>query len=260
MARTVGRGRGLAGWPTARSGASLRPPAPDRRSDRAAGARQNGPVTRTTNWTVIVPVKDTAVGKSRLRLPAEHRRSIALAMAADTVAAVATLARVLVVVETDADAVELSQLDGVTAYRTPVRGLNDAVLDGLGGGIQLDAPIGVLPGDLPGLSAADLAAALDVAAEHRFSAVADREGTGTTLLAALRSAWLLPRYGPDSFARHLAAGAHPIASPMDSTLRGDIDLPEHLRGRLGPRTRAALAVAGLPDGSPAGPVVAAKPC
>lgn len=191
----------------------------------------------TADWTVLIPVKATTRGKSRLDLPAHQRQEMALAMALDTVSAAAACAQVLVVLEDDGDRAELGAIARV--HRTAVTGLNESILDGLSA-LPDAGPVAVLPADLPGLLSDDLAAALALAAGHRFSVVADHQGTGTTLLAATTRTDLRPRYGPDSFRRHRSLGAHPLALAVDSSLRFDVDVLADTLAGVGPRTRLAL--------------------
>jgi 2-phospho-L-lactate guanylyltransferase len=88
--------------------------------------------------------------------------------------------------------------------------------------------------------------ALTLAAAHPRSVVADRAGTGTTMLAAQSSALLDPRYGADSFIAHVAGGAVPLDLPGRSGLRRDVDRVDNLRSVTGPRTRAVLTLLAWP--------------
>lgn len=194
----------------------------------------------TADWTVLVPVKATTRGKSRLDLPANQRQAMALAMALDTVSAAAVCVQVLVVLEDDGDLAELGAVAGVRVHRTVVKGLNESILDGLSA-LPDAGPVAVLPADLPGLLPDDLRAALALAARHRFSVVADHQGAGTTLLAATTRTDLRPRYGPNSLRRHVALGAQPLALAVDSSLRFDVDVLTDTLAGVGPRTRLALA-------------------
>jgi 2-phospho-L-lactate guanylyltransferase len=202
-------------------------------------------VTSTSpGWTILVPVKDTARGKSRIDLPAELRRRLALAMALDTVTAAARCGSVMAIVEAEADAVALSAVPGVMAHRTGVTGLNESIRDGIkalsGSGLATNR-VAVLPGDLPGLRHAELSVVLQECAAHPFSVVADHQGVGTTLLAATEPGALDPQYGPDSCRRHQLAGAILIDLPDGSSLRWDVDTVADMDAGLGPATRAVLA-------------------
>jgi 2-phospho-L-lactate guanylyltransferase len=101
--------------------------------------------------------------------------------------------------------------------------------------------------DLPSLRAEDLTRALVAAATHAASFVADVNGDGTTMVAALSPEDFAPRFGPGSRDAHLAEGAHEIVEVDVPTLRRDVDTPDDLRDalRLGVGERTAGAVAGL---------------
>lgn len=199
-------------------------------------------------WTILVPVKATTRGKSRIDLAPAVRQRLALAMALDTVSVAAGCGQVLAVVEDESDGQALLAVPGVAVHLTTMSGLNESILDGLA---ALSARgvvdfVAVLPGDLPGLVAADLAAGLARSQEHPFAVVADHQGVGTTLLAATAAAALTPRYGPDSYRRHQDSGAVPVLLPAGSSLRRDVDLVADLDVAgldpvLGPRTQAVLA-------------------
>lgn len=208
-----------------------------------ANRRHNGPVIGS-EMTLVVPIKDTRRGKSRLLLPAAVRPALVLALALDTIGAASQVVSVLAVVETSADAIAVAALDGVSVHRTAASDLNSAISDGLAQ-LAPDRPAGVLPGDLPGLQPTALAAVLSRLEKWvGWWAVADKEGVGTTLLAATRADLLQPAYGGASFTRHLAAGAVPLDLPATSSLRRDVDLPADLVG-LGPRSWALAHSAGL---------------
>jgi 2-phospho-L-lactate guanylyltransferase len=183
-------------------------------------------------WTVVIPVRPA--GKSRLEVAGVDRAEIARAIALDTIDAASRVARVRVVT-TDATLA----LPGTTYVREPEpRGIAEAVRLGIAG---VTGHRAVLLGDVPGLDPADLATALRLAEGHDLSAVADAEGTGTTLVAATSGHDLVPSFGADSWRRHLASGFTALDVPRGSTVRRDVDLAEHLAGRLGPRTTAVLA-------------------
>lgn len=216
-------------------------------------------------WTILIPVKDTRRGKSRLDVPDDLRPVLALALALDTVSAAAQCGRVLALVEDETDGAALAGIAGVQVHRSRVAGLNESILDGVAvvsasAVSEVTGFLAVLPGDLPGLDAGELAAVLRRCADHRFAVVPDHLGVGTTLLAATRVGWLRPRYGADSFRRHQRAGAFPITLPPASTLRWDVDTVDDLLTASGPRTSAALQriTAGRDHGAGVG--VTVDPC
>ncbi|WP_088312421.1 2-phospho-L-lactate guanylyltransferase [Kineosporia sp. R_H_3] len=174
-------------------------------------------------WTVVVPAKSLAQAKSRLRPPAgTDRRNLALAMLADTLAAViaADVARVAVLTadpDITARARDLGAdvwLDGATG------GLNAALRDAVTRRAPT-GPLAVLTGDLPALQPEDLDHVLTAASTARSVFVPDRSAHGTTVLTALRGTELTPRFGVRSARHHTAAGALPVlAAP---SIRHDVD-------------------------------------
>jgi 2-phospho-L-lactate guanylyltransferase len=105
----------------------------------------------------------------------------------------------------------------------------------------------LVPGDTPGVEASELGVLL--ARGEPVAIVPDRHGTGTNALLLAPAAVIAPTFGPGSRARHedaaRAAGVEWAVVDLPS-LTHDVDTPEDLaalraRGRLGPRTAAALA-------------------
>src|SRR6266536_2449759 len=179
------------------------------------------PATAPLTWSLVVPVKVLARAKTRLAsLAGPDRPALALAMAADTVAAALDSPQVgrVIVVTDDPQAAE--------------------VLAGLGA---------VVVPDLPALRPAELSDALRAAARWPQAFVPDFAGSGTTLYAVRPGTAFRPRFGPGSAARHRAAGAAEITRPGLAGLRRDVDEPADLRGarELGLGTRTAAAVARL---------------
>jgi 2-phospho-L-lactate guanylyltransferase len=161
-----------------------------------------------------------------------------LALARDTVRAVLAcplVGEVVAVTDDPAATRALTQLGARAVPDYPRAGLNPALA---AAARQLGAarPVAALTADLPALRPAELAAALATVAPdgHRAGFVADTAGTGTTLLAAPVGVAFTPRFGPDSAARHTAAGARRLAGHWPG-LRRDVDTPADLAGaeRLG---------------------------
>jgi 2-phospho-L-lactate guanylyltransferase len=220
------------------------------------------------SWTVLLPVKVLARAKSRLAvLAGERRRELALALSADTVAAVLAcpvVARVVVVTSDPVAGPLLSALGAVVVSDEPA-GLGDlegAAAPGLGDlGVQdqLNAALrhgaavaarrwpgtglAALTADLPALRPAELATALRAAgAAGRAAFVPDAAGFGTTLYAVPSGGDFRPLFGGASRARHAASGAAEIGLDDMAGLRRDVDTPEDLQAVLalgaGPRTTA----------------------
>lgn len=209
-------------------------------------------------WALVVPVKSTRRGKSRIALEPQDRQALAAAMAWDTVLAAARTAgvdRVLVMVETVQDQAMFADpsfldptLSGtVLAVLCSVIGLNESITEGrdLLVGQGWTGPTACLPGDLPGISPAELGAALVLAGTYDRAVVADADGIGTTLLTAREAAHLEPAYGGSSYRRHLGAGSTALDIGGPGGLRRDIDRLTDLiqalhGGGLGDRTAAEL--------------------
>jgi 2-phospho-L-lactate guanylyltransferase len=200
-------------------------------------------------WTVLVPVKELAIAKTRLsRFAGPSRPDLALAFAVDTVAAALAadqVAAVLVVTDDPRVVADVVPLGADVVADAPGAGLNPALAHGVATGVDRygPGPVAALSADLPALRPGDLAAALASAADVPRCFVADVDGTGTTLLAARDGAALDPLFGHRSRARHVTSGAVELAAPLVSLRRDvdtEVDLYDAVRLGVGPRTRAVL--------------------
>lgn len=207
-------------------------------------------------WHVVVPLKGWDTAKSRLGLSDEARRLVVQAMAADTLAAIArcqTVERVSVLVRDQSlvDSPTLAGADDVVVQPGSAGSL-DAALSWFAGSwftdSQLDAatPLAVVVADLPTLRATSLAEVLRLASQHPSAMVADRHGTGSTILTVWSAALLAPRFGLDSAFAHRAAGAAPISAAPNVTCDVDTadDLSHAITLGLG---RSTQALVGRPD-------------
>ncbi|SEF35816.1 2-phospho-L-lactate guanylyltransferase [Amycolatopsis pretoriensis] len=182
---------------------------------------------------LVVPMKHPRDGKSRLRGAVEPDRhpALVLALAADTLAAVTSTARVRRVILVAADPAALAELAemGVEVVAEPAEQTLNAAFRHGADLLRKDDPhavVGALQADLPALRAIDLTEAIAEAGGKR-AFVADRQGTGTTLLLSAPGAPLDPRFGPGSARLHQASGAVPLRGRLPS-LRSDVDTPEDL--------------------------------
>ena len=232
-----------AGAPTRGSSAG----APTRGSSGGEAAVSRPPA----DWTLVIPVKPAASGKSRLDVPGVDRIGLARAIALDTVEAAAAclaVARVLVVTADPETAHAVRTIDGVDVVADTSDGLRAAIalgLDTAGEGTDR----AVLLGDLPALDPVELAHALALASSAGRTFVPDADGVGSSLATARARLPFAPRFGADSAAAHRAAGFAELVLPPDWGLRRDVDTREHLdeaaaRGALGPRTAALLGHSG----------------
>jgi 2-phospho-L-lactate/phosphoenolpyruvate guanylyltransferase len=202
-------------------------------------------------WALVLPVKDGSIAKSRLApFAGDLRPQLALAMAADCVAAAlrcGLVALVVAVTNDRATAATLGGLGAVVVPDAPAAGLNPALVHGaaFARGRSPGYGVGAMSADLPALRTQELAAALGSAPKDRRSFVADCEGSGTTLLLAPSGVDLAPAFGAGSAKSHEAAGAVRLGGAGLRSLRRDVDTEPHLLEAVqlgvGPRTRAVLA-------------------
>ena len=187
--------------------------------------------------TVVVPFRGTE-GKSRLAgLPLAARASVREAMLADVLAASAAVGTTYVV----------TSAPGLSAAATIVaddgRGLGAAVATGLAAAERAGAtaPFLVVNADLPCVTARDLLALAGAIPDHGLALVAAADGT-TNAIALSSPELFAPLYGPGSAARFAALA--PSRALEVPNLIDDVDTVvdlERLSGRLGPKTRRAVA-------------------
>ena len=202
------------------------------------------------SWAVVVPVKRLTRAKSRLDVEPAARVELALAMAADTVAAclAARTVRAVVVVSDDERAAgALRALGAHVVADEPDAGLNPALVHGAVEALraQPEAAVAALSSDLPALSPAALDALLAAAAQVGVGCVADAAGTGTTMLTARSVGAFRPAFGGQSRQRHVDDGAFDLTTVADPRLRRDVDtfadLMDALRLGCGPATTAVAS-------------------
>jgi 2-phospho-L-lactate/phosphoenolpyruvate guanylyltransferase len=206
------------------------------------------------DWSLVVPVKVLAQAKSRLiGLPGTGRAELALAMAADTVAAAVAapaVRTVLVITDDTTVGAEMARLGALVLADEPAAGLNEALTFGAGYARAQWPERGVagLAGDLPALRPGELTTALGAVGPRGPAFVPDADGTGTTLYAAAPGTSFEPLFGEASASRHRAAGVQQLQVPVSAGLRRDVDTADDLRRAaaigLGPRTTAVLAAVG----------------
>ncbi len=200
-------------------------------------------------WTIIIPVKQTTIAKTRLTgFDARTRQRFAVAFAFDTVTAAMTcpdVARVTVVTD-DPVGSRLRQLGAEVIPDVPNAGLNPA-LRYAAQRVRRDddaAAIAALSSDLPSLRPSDLSAALRATAATRWF-VSDLAGDGTTMLAARSRQQWSPSFGPGSRAAHRTLGMVELDVPGLERLRRDVDTPADLsdayRRGVGDSTAGVLA-------------------
>jgi 2-phospho-L-lactate guanylyltransferase len=211
------------------------------------------PASVSAGTCALVPVKRLGGAKSRLSaiMTAPERAALAEAMlldVLDVLLAVKGFAAIVLVTGDLALGAKAGAL-GVRVIDDPHEtGTNDAVARGLerlktwNFGSAL-----VVPGDIPFLGAVEIEAALAALARTSVVLAPARRDGGTNLLGLSPLDAIAPVFGPDSFARHLAAasakGIKPVVLPSAGAGH-DIDVPSDLTPDIGGgpalRTRALL--------------------
>lgn len=203
-------------------------------------------------WTIIVPVKQTTIAKSRLsRLNSADRGRLALAFALDTVTAARCCpwVRQVVVVTSDASAHAFTHVGAIVVPDQPDAGLNRALIHAATAirGQDRGACLAAVSGDLPAVDSASLSRVFAAAPAPRWF-VPDAAGTGTTVLAADGLSPLSPKFGPNSRARHENTGARENVAPDLARLKRDVDTEADLAAAVelgvGLHTTAALHAIG----------------
>jgi 2-phospho-L-lactate guanylyltransferase len=200
-------------------------------------------------WTVIVPVKQITLAKTRLAgVDDDTRSALAVAFARDTVAAAAASAMVghVVVVSNDDVAGEIARHVAEVVPDVPDAGLNPALVHAVSlvRSRRPDASVAAISSDLPALRGEDLTHAFRVAPASTWF-VPDADGIGTTMLAApLGEPWT-PAFGAGSRVAHLQVGAVELDVAGLERLRRDVDtaadLADARRLGVGPATSDVLA-------------------
>jgi 2-phospho-L-lactate/phosphoenolpyruvate guanylyltransferase len=189
---------------------------------------------------VLIPVRALEGAKSRLGevLDAEERRELVARLLHGTIgAARATPGVTLVaVVSPDAEVLAMAADAGAAGIHQATSGLNPAIVEAREALAGTSDRLLVLPGDLPGIRAEDVAAVLragDEAATRGGAVVVvapDRHGRGTNALLLEPPDVIDPAFGTDSRQAHarLAAAAGAAWSELPGVLELDVDTPDDL--------------------------------
>lgn len=185
----------------------------------------------------ILPVKPLARAKSRLAraLKAPTRAALVRSIFSRTLDVIAQVPRIdsAIVVSRDLTILELARQRNAITLMESDSGLNPALTQAAHWAVQHHArSVIVIPVDLPLITAADLDALLNRAAEERCLVIApDRHEDGTNVLLARPPDAIHFAYGAASFNAHRAQAiargliVHEYRSP---TTAFDIDVPDDL--------------------------------
>lgn len=208
----------------------------------------------------ILPIKSFGAAKQRLGelLGAGSRQALARAMFADVLSALRHVPALdeIAVVTGDRSAEWAARAERVLVLADPTEeGQSAAALIGVRHALSegFDRAL-LVPGDAPLLDPAELTALLEREPDDEgVVIVPDRHGIGTNALLLSPPDVFEPSFGPDSFARHVAAAetagiSSSVADLPSLTL--DVDTPDDLaevaqrlesRRGLAPQTRGALS-------------------
>jgi 2-phospho-L-lactate guanylyltransferase len=213
------------------------------------------PTVHTPAWTILIPVKQTTIAKSRLSgFDAATRQRLAVAFAQDTVTAALACPEVrrVTVVTDDPAGVLLRDLGADVIPDLPDAGLNAALLHAARHVRSRDgaSSVAALSADLPALRPSDLSTAIRATTAPRWF-VPDLAGDGTTMLAASAGQDFAPGFGHRSRDGHRAAGMVEVDVAGLERLRRDVDtladLADARRRGVGRHTALVLADISEPD-------------
>ncbi len=188
----------------------------------------------------MIPVRALEGAKSRLglALDAEERRELVVLLLRQTVTAAlrATGVDIVAVVSPDADTLAVAAEAGAEPIQQRSAGLNSGLVEARDALAGRTGRLLVLPGDLPGVSSADivsLLAADDDAARSGGPVVVlapDRHRRGTNALLLDPPDVIEPAFGGDSRHAHagLAAAVGAAFVELPGLLELDVDTPDDL--------------------------------
>jgi 2-phospho-L-lactate guanylyltransferase len=187
-------------------------------------------------WHVVVPLKGWHAAKSRIALSDAQRVNLAQAMVADTLTSAQDCDAVSHVTVLAADRAlvgspVLARADAVVVQPASAQTLNGALHWFAASLNDPRTPLAVVVADLPAARASSLdqvlvAAHAAAGQDHRTAMVADRAGSGTTVLAAATAEALVPHFGTGSALAHQRQGALVLAGFPD--LACDVDTLDDL--------------------------------
>ncbi len=212
----------------------------------------------TARLVAIVPVGSLERAKSRLggALDPEERHDLVASLLEGTLEATAAARGVAdtLVVTPDPEVEAIARAGGARAVRQADRGLNRGLDEARRAALADGATaILVLPGDLPGVTAAavdELIDAIRDTDEPVVALVPDRHGRGTNALLLAPPAVIEFAFGGDSRAahRHAAGAAGARLIELGGPLALDVDTPDDLLLAQAAARTAADARAGGPAG------------
>lgn len=210
-------------------------------------------------WAVV-PAKLGKNAKERLApvLQPAQRERLARAMLRDVLRSLGDCPQIAgtIVVSHDEAVLSMASEIGATGIREEsAGGLNPSVVQGIHEALSHGATGALLAmGDLPLLSASDVAETVAALPERGVVLVPSADGTGTNLVAVRPANLLTPAFGPASLAKHLErvraaeleAVVHPCAgAALDVDTPADLERLRHTALPTHSATRRVLAASGV---------------
>lgn len=197
----------------------------------------------------LVPVKELNKAKNRLaaRLNPVQRAGLCLAMLSDVVDVLRRSPEVDQVLVTSPDGGVLAHARelGVLAVNDEVGTLNGALKGAIGIAAAMGAAAALLlPGDLPLVTPADIAALVSALPPHGGVVLGPTWDGGTGAMLLSPPGAVEPAYGSRSFHRHLARARRaglPVETRLLPNLSVDMDRPEDLDHFLQQKTATLTA-------------------
>lgn len=199
------------------------------------------------NWSIVIPVKQLPLAKSRIGGDRAKRSELARAFACDSVTTALEVvgADSVHVVTADREFGLWAEILGANVlWDAPPGPLNASLAHALQA-VPSGRPTLVMTSDLPCATPLALTNLLAAAAPHERCFLSDAAGTGTTALLGASPSSIEPQFGERSAAAHAAQGCVRLDAPEAYRLRRDVDtsvdLWDAIRIGVGPYTQHALA-------------------
>lgn len=173
-------------------------------------------------WSVFLPLKHFAAGKSRLgTIPADFRISLIKAMASDLIDALLQVSNISTITVVGVDHRELTDTSNQRIRSFPIVepiNINSDLHLAIG---EINRIAIFLP-DLPSANPTEITRALDLASQHRISFVADHNSIGSTAFFSTIGK-VETHFGLNSAAAHRDDGAFELIDPLFSGIKVDCD-------------------------------------
>ena len=173
-------------------------------------------------WSVFLPLKQFAAGKSRLgTIPADFRISLIKAMASDLIDALLQVSNIQSITIVGVDHRELTDAANPKLKSFPIAEPIDINSD-LQIAIGEPSRVAIFLPDLPSINSSEISRALELASNHRTSFIADQNEIGTTaFFSTIGKAQTY--FGSNSAAAHREAHAFELTNPEFKGIKADCD-------------------------------------